>query len=288
MPAWMQMLFCVPVWIISAMIASAWKASRQSEPEKRTLWWRWCAVSGFVLLTSLLWANPSQMLSVSGPFSGRVIDADTGEPVTVAVVSYHWGGHRGSYHHASVVTDADGRYRVSWQGFANWRIGASPSADAMTIQSPGYATARFFLDGVFRAPDGGYYDENAKSATIRLGVVRLQRLRSGTRYNQVRYAIPFGIGSRTEHRRVAERFYDVLFPRLCAEPGKTAEWEPTDAAFMQLGSIVGVLPTEAFPPRDTGWSVDYVSNDAPKRLDDATVERRCRQLTRIPTEGTRP
>lgn len=241
-PIWMQMWFCVPLWIVVALCVALVKTWMSTTPEKRTLWLRWTIVFGFFLVTSLLWANPSQMLCHSGPFAGRVIDADTGEAVPVALLTYHWQGALGqrSTHDAWTLTRKDGSYRLGWQGFGNWHIGAAPGPDSVSVQAPGYAVAQFYLDGVHRNPYVEQ-DKSAKSATIRKGEVRLQRFRPNTKVNIARANPLFVVPAGPERLQIARRFYDELFSRLCLEPGIPSGWEPTNFAFSQQRFIGSTL-----------------------------------------------
>lgn len=261
MSVWEQAWLCLPLWIVAALCLAVIKALFSSHREKRILWWRWAGVLFFFLATSLLWANPEQMLSRSGPFSGHVKDADTGEPVPVALLAFQWQGAFGarSTHAAWTLTREDGSYRLDWQGFGNWRIGAFPGPDTMYVQAPGYATAQFFLDGVERAPYGDH-DASAKSASLRLGEIRLQRLRPGTAVNTVRGGIPFGIQAATDRRDVARRFHVELFRRLCPESGKSPDWEPTDMAFSQLLSIASAMYGNRFQSHEADRTLQFIAD----------------------------
>lgn len=275
MSVWEQAWFCLPLWIVAAFCLSLIRALFSAHREKRILWWRWTGTLFFFLATSILWANPEQMLSRSGPFSGYVKDADTGEPVTVALLAFQWQGALGtrSTHAAWALTREDGSYRLGWQGFGNWRIGAFPGPDTMYVQAPGYATAQFFLDGVERDPYGDH-DASAKSASLHLGEIRLQRLRPDTAVNAVRGGIPFGMPAGAGRQDVARRFHVELFRRLCPEPGKLPDWEPTDMVFAQLQSVTSALYGNRFQPREGGNALQFIaSKNKPSVIDpDKTVE----------------
>ncbi len=269
MPLWEQAGFCLPLWIVAALCLVLVKALVSTAREKRILWWRWVIVLVFVLVTSLLWANPSQMTSRSGPFSGHVKDADTGDPLPVALLVFQWQGALGrlSTHAAWTLVGEGGSYRLGWQGFGNWRIGAWPGPDSVYVQAPGYATAQFFLDGVERDPYADH-DPKAKSASMHLGEIRLQRLRPDTAVNAVRGGIPFGMPAGAERQRVARRFHDVLFRRLCPLSGQSPEWQPTDLAFSQLLSVTSAVEGQRFQPRDTDIALQAIDGKkTPSALD---------------------
>lgn len=279
-PIWMQVWFCVPLWIVATLCVALIKAQTSATPLKRALWLRWAIVFGFFLVTSLLWANPSQMLYHSGPFAGRVIDADTGEAVPVALLAYHWQGALGqrSTHDAWTLTRKDGSYRLGWQGFGNWRIGAAPGPDYVYVEAPGYGTTQFFLDGVRRNPNGDI-DDNAKSATMANGTVRLQRLRQNSKINAIRYGIPFGVRDRHDLLSVARQFYLELFPRLCVKGEREPEWEPTNQAFSQLYSIVHIIdPARIQSTEPDGRLLYFDSSSAPIAFDESTIIELCEKL----------
>ena len=223
-PFWMQVWFCVPLWIAAALCVALLKALVSKAADKHAFWSRWAIVLAVFLATSLLWANPFQMIFRSGPFAGHVKDADTGAAVPVALLAFQWQGalSRKSAHAAWTLTREDGSYHLGWQGIANWRVGAWPGPDSVYVQAPGYATAQFFLDGIERDPYGDH-DANAKSASLRQGEIRLHRLRPDTAFNFVRYGIPFGIPAGVERQQVARRFHGELFRRPPAAVRRRSE-----------------------------------------------------------------
>lgn len=285
MPFFMQLWFCVPLWILVALFVSIRKAMVTKEPRKRTLGRRWAIVCGFALLTSLLWANPTQMLLYSGPFRGRVVDAQTGKPVPVALLSFEWYGSLGmlSTHHAWTLTDANGSYWLGWQGIGNWRIGSFPGPDSMTITAPGYLGGQFWLDGQPRDPYSNH-DRTALGASMTHGDIRLQRLRSDARLD-LEASRNFGFGVPADHREdVAQRFHRELFSRLCPQAGATVEWEPTNAAFQQLVQYAGFLGISTSNLHDdmekliVGYQRDPSRWNTPVRFDAAIVEELCSEL----------
>ena len=279
--------FCLPLWILVATFISIWNSTTSKAVETRRWWLRWALVGGFAFITSLLWANPSQMLFASGPFSGRVVDADTGEPVPVALLAFQWQGNlwQLSTHDAWTLTDVQGNYRLGWQGFGNWRIGAWPGLDSFYVEAPGYAAAQFFLDGVERDPFGDH-DDNARSATKVNGEIRLQRLRPNAKYNLVTTdAIPFGIAA-SDRAKVAHRFYDELFPRLCKQSGQHAAWEPTNFAFVQLNSIVDAIDPNASRSARVDEAIGRRNGShTPSELSVDSANRLCDQLE-LANKGT--
>jgi len=280
MPFWMQVWFCVPLWIAVALCVVLVKALFGKAPEKRTLWRNWAIVLAVFLATSLLWANPFQMIFRSGPFSGHVKDADTGEAVPVALLAFQWQGalSRQSTHAAWTLTREDGSYHLPWQGMANWRIGAWPGPDSVYVQAPGYATAQFFLDGIERDPRGDY-DASAKSASLRQGEIRLHRLRPNTAFNTVGYGIPFGIPDGAERQHVARRFHDELFQRLCPQTGKASEWVPTDVAFSQLLSVTSGYYGNRFQSVETDRELQVnAGKSTPSALDAGRTAALCNRF----------
>ncbi len=280
MSFWMQAWFCVPLWIAAALCVALVKALTGTVREKRTLWWRWTIVLAVFLLTSLIWANPYQMIFRSGPFSGHVKDADTGQAVPVALLAFQWHGMLSpqSTHAAWALTGEDGSYHLAWQGIANWRIGAWPSPDSFYVQAPGYATAQFFMDGVERDPNGDY-DANAKSASLHNGEIRLHQLRPNEAFNFTRYGIPFGMSAGPERQQVARRFHDELYQRLCPQSGGLAEWEPTDVAFSQLLSITSVLYGSGFQPQQADRDLQFIGGkNTPSALDAGRVAELCNRF----------
>jgi hypothetical protein len=285
-PFFLQLLFCVPLWIVVALFVSIRKARRAEDVKQRTLWRRWAIVIGFTLCTSLLWANPIQMLFRSGPFRGRVVDAQTGKPVPVALLSFTWGGSLGvlSAHHAWTMTDAEGNYRVGWQGIGNWRIGAFPGPDSMTVIAPGYVGGQFWLDGEARDPYSDH-DRTALGASMADGEIRLQRLRTNVRLDlEAARHFGFGVPAAEQQQRIARRFHDVLYAGLCPGAGTVAKWEPTDAAFQQLveySGFFGISPSDLLDGIKevvVGYQYSSSSRNTPLRLDAADAERLCNQL----------
>ncbi|MEO8673345.1 MAG: carboxypeptidase-like regulatory domain-containing protein [Tahibacter sp.] len=289
MPVLLQLWFCVPLWIAAATVVSIWKAVTNKAPDRRTLWRRWAAVFGFAFITSLLWANPSQMIFYSGPFSGRVVDADSGKPVPVALLVFNWQGNLGqlSTHQAWTLTDIEGGYWLGWQGLGNWRIGAWPGPDSFYVEAPGYAVVRFFLDGVQRDPYGDH-DDKAKSSTKIRGEIRLRRFQPNKKLNLIRTSgIPFGIADSTHRMDVARRFYDELFPRLCRGTEQGTVWEPTTFAFAQLHAIVSVIDPDASRSARVVEGLGRENGSyTPSGLDADVVKRLCGQL-KLPDKGTR-
>lgn len=269
MPLWIQIWFCVPLWVAVALCVALAKALVSTSSERRTLWWRWAIVFAVFLATSLLWANPSQMIFRSGPFSGHVKDADTGKAVPVALLAFHWQGalNSQSSHAAWTLSGEDGSYYLGWQGIANWRIGAWPGPDSVYVQAPGYATAQFFLDDIERDPNGDH-DASAKSASLHDGEIRMHRLRPNTKFNLIRYGIPFGLPAGDERQQVAKRFHEELFKRLCPQSSRPPEWESTDVAFSQLLSISGVLYGSRLQLMEADRELQYItSENMPSALD---------------------
>lgn len=278
---WMQVWFCVPLWIAAALCVALVKALTGASREKRILWRRWIIVLAVLLGTSLIWANPYQMIFRSGPFSGHVEDADTGEAVPVALLAFQWHGMLSpqSTHAAWTLADEEGGYHLAWQGIANWRIGAWPGPDSFYVQAPGYATAQFFLDGVERDPNGDH-DASAKSASLRNGEIRLHRLRPNEAFNFVRYGIPFGVPAGSERLQVARRFHDELYQRLCPQQSRgSAGWEPTDVAFSQLLSITGVLYGSSFQSQQADTDIQFIGGkNTPSALDAGKVTELCNRF----------
>ncbi|MEO7064455.1 MAG: hypothetical protein ABI082_11875 [Dokdonella sp.] len=94
-----------------------------AEVRKRRI--QWLILLAFALATSVFWANPSQMLHYSGPFSGEVADAEDGKPVPIALLAYQWGGMLGnqSTHSAWTLTAPVGSYHLAWAGAGKLAIG---------------------------------------------------------------------------------------------------------------------------------------------------------------------
>jgi hypothetical protein len=287
---WLQIIFCLPLWIAIAAMASAGKAIAAGTAAKRSLWQRWAIVFALTLASSLLWANPRQMLLYSGPFTGKVIDAETGKPVPVALLVFTWTGALGtsSTHNAWTITGADGEYRLNWQGFGNWRIGAWPAADSFYVLAPGYASSQFFLDGKERNPNGDH-DAKARSATHTSGQIRLQRLHPDTKFNfATKRSILFGVGSRQDRLIIANRFYNEAYPRLCPENAQPAEWVATDHAFQQLYWLVNLIDPDFYRRATAGdteskFAVEtldrrVIENNTPLLLDANTAQKLCAQL----------
>jgi len=76
---------------------------------------------GFVGLVAGVKCNPIAKLFDAGPFSGQVIDAESGKPISRAFVGFNWDGSSWIAGHSRVLsvlvqTDDEGRYQVPWQG----------------------------------------------------------------------------------------------------------------------------------------------------------------------------
>ena len=137
-------LTCIPLLVVLAFGAVAWLAYRTRNRHWRDL----AIVLAFLIATSWFWANPTTMLSYSGPFHGKVVDADSGKAIANAAVELHWYGAFAFYHtYAWATSDENGDFHIPWQGLLNWRVGSWPGMRFMTISSPGHANAKFYQDG---------------------------------------------------------------------------------------------------------------------------------------------
>ncbi len=102
-------------------------------------------------------------LSVSRPtthLSGRVIMADTGEPVQAAILM---GTHKDRIGKHAGHTEADGTFRVSDLGLWDWLVWAA--ADDVTLRPKGGALLTAFLSG--GEPDEDLVSEMERAAAVR-------------------------------------------------------------------------------------------------------------------------
>jgi hypothetical protein len=119
----------------------------------------------------------------SGPFRGRVVDAETGQPLVGAAVVAAWflekplavHGTATPYDVREVVTNAQGEFAVPQQ--TNVTLVGSVQAPEFTIYLPGYGPYPWFQ----RAPIG----EAMRSAFREPTVVEL--VRGGTREKRLEY-----------------------------------------------------------------------------------------------------
>lgn len=82
------------------------------------------AIPIFLSLAGLIagiYCNPFARLFDAGPFSGQVLDTQTGKPIPGAFVGFNWDGTswiagHSRLHSVLVQTDAQGRYELPWQG----------------------------------------------------------------------------------------------------------------------------------------------------------------------------
>lgn len=95
-------------------------------------WWIWALVAG-----SLVALAPAAEAGYRGPFEGRVVDAETRQPIQGAVVFMEWNLGHGTvagrietfYDAAEVLTDERGYFRIkkkwSWNPWTNWMLQAT-------------------------------------------------------------------------------------------------------------------------------------------------------------------
>ena len=88
----------------------------------------------FIISTTVVCGSDVLAQNYRGPFEGRVVDAETQEPIEGAVVFVRWNKrHMGSrstfYEAAEVLTDADGEFYIpkkwSWNPWTNWVLDSS-------------------------------------------------------------------------------------------------------------------------------------------------------------------
>jgi hypothetical protein len=95
----------------------------------------------FLLLSG---CDPSAKFLGAGPFSGQIVDAQSGRPVPGAFVAFTWGGSSWIEGHSRhlldvlVQTDAEGRYNVPWQGDKLDTTGWHSISWGEEIWAPGY------------------------------------------------------------------------------------------------------------------------------------------------------
>ena len=103
---------------------------------------RFFAAAFFLVAVSS--CDPTARAFHAGPFSGQIVDAESGRPVPGAFVGITWGGSswiEGHYGHlldVLVQADAEGRYLVPWQGNNLPISGLHSIAWAEEVWAPGY------------------------------------------------------------------------------------------------------------------------------------------------------
>lgn len=80
-------------------------------------------VVGVVLYVLFVVSDPIDAFENTGPFEGRVIDAETQKPIDGALVGAGWAGstfvHGGGCVGGTFTrTDSEGRFRIAWQGMS--------------------------------------------------------------------------------------------------------------------------------------------------------------------------
>lgn len=106
--------------------------------------WFVVMLSAGLTLLALSGCDPAAKLLGAGPFSGQVIDSDTGLPIRDAFVGFIWGGGdwiEGHHNHLLAVlvqTNADGRYQVPWQGDKLPMVGVHSIRWSEEVWAPGY------------------------------------------------------------------------------------------------------------------------------------------------------
>jgi len=88
--------------------------------------------------------DPTAKVFHAGPFSGQIVDAQSGRPVPGAFVGFTWigsswiEGHYGHLLDVLVQADAEGRYHVAWQGNNLPISGLHSISWAEEVWAPGY------------------------------------------------------------------------------------------------------------------------------------------------------
>lgn len=81
-----------------------------------------CILAAGCALLVVSSCDPASKVFGAGPFSGQVVDAESGSPVPGAFVAFAWGGSGWIEGHSThlltvlIQADAEGRYQIPWQG----------------------------------------------------------------------------------------------------------------------------------------------------------------------------
>ena len=145
---------------------------------------------------------PGRLVYGSGPFRGRVIDAETRQPLAGAAVHVHWyrettvvggvHGAEGFYDAVEVLTDANGEFTIPRQTFVT--LWGDISRAYFQIYSPGYGP----YPGFQLAPKG----EALNSAFEDYTYTAVEMVRAKTRAQRIEYegAVNVSIGPNAKSR----------------------------------------------------------------------------------------
>jgi hypothetical protein len=149
-------------------------------------------VAGLVLVVSLTGACGGHLIYPSGPYRGRVIDADTGQPLAGAVVVARWflehplavHGTATAYDVDEVLTDDQGGFVIPRRTHAT--LVGSIQEPRFTIYALGYGP----YPGFHRAPTGEAMETAFRDVTV---VELVQGKTPKERSNYMGWALPMGV-----------------------------------------------------------------------------------------------
>jgi len=176
----LQAFACIPLWCVVALLIAIWLSYRTRGKPAHRHWRDLSIVIAFLLVTSLLWANPITAIRDSGPIRGMVVDTDSARPISHAAIQFSWNGIRGQ-REAWAITDEKGEFYLPWQGLMNWRVGAWPNPAAITISAPGRASGQFWQDGKPLEASGAP-PQGSQRATFDGWTIRLPALKPGSQF----------------------------------------------------------------------------------------------------------
>ena len=96
-------------------------------------------VLGMAAYVLFVLSDPVDAFKNAGPFTGRVVDAETKKPVKGALVGAAWAGSvfihgGGCAGHTMTYTDGDGRFYIPWQGMnIMWFLHDGVTPGGMTV-----------------------------------------------------------------------------------------------------------------------------------------------------------